>query len=834
MERNPENPAMLLPLWDVFDSVVVTTNGVYLKGMELRGLDSEHIPAASLLRTAESLYRDLATQMPEQTMLQLIMESHSDHSDLIGRFEKAPKPAHQVLDLQRKRRMDFIKSSNPRRHSAFLFFGNTQGFSPKEFRKVTADTHAAKMSELRELANRIRSMLGCADVGCRDLSEEETLDLFWRGLNPGTKRRVHELREEMDRGRKGMKNKCPRQTTIRESLFRSEASWNRDFIKVGDYFQRVLTLRDLPASTEFTDMEVFYQMAFDLRLCVTVQIPPQQNYRSSLDRRRRIARADAGRGGNIEDYQRTGRMREGEELAELLCESGQRLVLLTVQAALSAPDKRELDRRTREFQDRTRSKGYIFFEETAAHDRELFKTLPGGSATSERQLLVTSNNAVDCLPIFQEDTGDRDPVMILKTGRGEIFNFDPFAESRDNWNATIFGASGAGKSVFVNLLVATSVLASSSKGRLIVVDFAGPEKSSYLMLGRLFGGHYVPVITGDVALNPFPPPEKALDDEGNVRGQTEAFLTVLTDLLLSNTGQEKENQLFRNLIQRGIRDTYRRINSKEPIYGDLLEILKGYAASGKEDKTRLKMVLDLLDGFLKSPDSRLFNKRSSASPGSEFLILDLFGVDGLEPHIAQAVTFLTAHWVKEMAFDASDPGNKYVILDEVAQLIKRREMAGLVDELYSTARKHRTSVWTVTQSYQTYRQSALADAIKLNSTTQIFLSHANDESGRKLIAEDYMFSRREKKLFDQLKTVKGRYSTALMRTDSAGPEGDDKRYMTSVIKIELSPFDYQVCTSDARDREIQRRYIEANPDKPLHEVLEYIALRKTQGSEAPA
>ena len=187
-----------------------------------------------------------------------------------------------------------------------------------------------------------------------------------------------------------------------------------------------------------------------------------------------------------------------------------------------------------------------------------------------------------------------------------------------------------------------------------------------------------------------------------------------------------------------------------------------------------------------------------------------------------------------MAFDASDPGNKYVILDEVAQLIKRREMAGLVDELYSTARKHRTSVWTVTQSYQTYRQSALADTIKLNSTTQIFLSHANDESGRKLIAEDYMFSRREKKLFDQLKTVKGRYSTALMRTDSAGPEGDDKRYMTSVIKIELSPFDYQVCTSDARDRQIQRRYIEANPDKPLHEVLEYIALKKTQGSEAPA
>ena len=128
----------------------------------------------------------------------------------------------------------------------------------------------------------------------------------------------------------------------------------------------------------------------------------------------------------------------------------------------------------------------------------------------------------------------------------------------------------------------------------------------------------------------------------------------------------------------------------------------------------------------------------------------------------------------------------------------------------------------------------MADTIKLNSTTQIFLSHANDESGRKLIAEDYMFSRREKKLFDQLKTVKGRYSTALMRTDSAGQEGDDKRYMTSVIRIELSPFDYQVCTSDARDREIQRLFIEANPERPLHEVLEYIADRKSKKQGAGA
>jgi hypothetical protein len=211
------------------------------------------------------------------------------------------------------------------------------------------------------------------------------------------------------------------------------------------------------------------------------------------------------------------------------------------------------------------------------------------------------------------------------------------------------------------------------------------------------------------------------------------------------------------------------------------------------------------------------------------MILDLHGVDGLEPHISQAVTFLTTQWVKELAFDERDPGYKYIILDEVAQLLRRQEMVNLLDELYSTARKHKTSVWTVTQSYNTYRQSVLANTIKLNSTTQIFMSHASDESGRRQIAEDYQFEDREKCLFDRLKTVKGRYSTALIRTEVSDPEIRDKHNLTSVLRIELSPLDYQICTSDASDRELQRRYIEANPDLPLHEVLEHIAYRRGEG-----
>jgi hypothetical protein len=823
-----QHPGSLLPLWDIIDSVIVSTHGCMFKGFKLRGIDSEHVPSNVLLQSATSLYHDFAKALPEDTYLQIVLDSHNDYSDFWQAFEASPAPDHPVLALQRRRRLDFLKGANLRRHSVYLFFGYTKGFSSKEFRQVTENTHKARLALLEELEPKVLSLLEGAGVSARALKENELVELFWRLLNPGQIlpeycREVDKLPKELLRHYRKL-----RVHTIREFLMRAEMEWDRHHIKVGDLFYKVLTLRDLPPETVFAQAERYYDLDFDFRLSAFTVIPGQIRQRAALDQQRRFAKADSGRGGNIEDYDRSNKMREGEELAQLLSETGQRLVLHGTQVAISAPSPKELRRRTREFVDAMRGRQIGFYEENAAHDREFFKVFPGMAVGSTRHLLMTSNNAVDCLPLFEEDHGDREPVLLVETDRGELFSFNPFEEARDNWNATIFGASGSGKSVFVNMLIATAVLASRSRGRLICVDFAGEQKSSYLMIARLFGGQFVPILSKDGrnALNPFPPKDKALDEHGQLDQSTMAFLTTLTDLLLSNTGEDKDAALFRVIIQRAFLDTYKRVDGA-PIYSDILETLRQYAGQKDIDQARLAVMVNLLDGFLRSPSAKLFNQRSSLSVDSDFLVIDLFGVDTLEPHIAQAVTYLTTQWVKQIAFDARNPGNKYIVLDEVAQLIKRPEMVGLVDELYSTARKHRASVWTVTQSYSTYRNSLLANTVKLNSTTQIFLSHASDEQGRELVAQDYDFNKREKFLFDGLKTVKGQYSSALVRTEVASEDvKKGKAYITTVLRIRLSPFDYQVCTSDARDREIQRKFIEANPGKPLHEIIEWIAYER--------
>ncbi|MEQ9494264.1 MAG: hypothetical protein RJP96_11680, partial [Algiphilus sp.] len=109
---------------------------------------------------------------------------------------------------------------------------------------------------------------------------------------------------------------------------------------------------------------------------------------------------------------------------------------------------------------------------TARHDVELPKTLPGMAVAFDRHKLVTSNNAFDLMPVFGGRHGDRDPVLLVKTAREELFSFNPVERARDNWNATVFGASGSGKSVTMNMLIATAMLANVTRGRVMVVDFA--------------------------------------------------------------------------------------------------------------------------------------------------------------------------------------------------------------------------------------------------------------------------------------------------------------------------------------------------------------------------
>ena len=60
------------------------------------------------------------------------------------------------------------------------------------------------------------------------------------------------------------------------------------------------------------------------------------------------------------------------------------------------------------------------------------------------------------------------------------------------------------------------------------------------------------------------------------------------------------------------------------------------------------------------------------------------------------------------------------------------------------------------------------------------------------------------------------------------------RRVTAKLRLELSPFDYEIATSDAGDRGEQARVIAANPELQLVDVLDRLAYGRTRkkGSSA--
>lgn len=816
-----KSAAELLPLWDVLEGGdIVTSRGQFLRAYALTGLDSEHLPAAELEAAAAQLYagRD---ELADGAFLQFVVEGHGRYDDVLGAFEAVPPPNDRVLRLQRARRLDFLRASGLRRFETTLVVGRIDGFDRQAFRAMSGRQIEAKQHASRELARSVTSLLERAGVRARLLGREAILRALHRSLNPGRSFSWPSAQNAFDqRGRL-------RLMSCRERLVESTIVGDVDHVRLGGVFFKVLVLRGLPDATRFTLPEALLHLPVAFRASVNFEVPDQARAGAVFEQHRRLAHGATGRDKYVEDAGRAGRVREANALAELLAETGQKLVKVGMQIVVRGVTPHEVHERAEAVVEHLKRYGLTVIEETARHDVELPKTLPGMAVRFDRYKLVTSHNAFDLMPLFGGRHGDRDPVLLLKTARGELFSFNPVEAARDNWNATVFGASGSGKSVALNMLITTAMLSNVTRGRVMVVDFAGETKSSYLQVARLFGGQFVPVVArdGGVAINPFPPPAEALDATGGLESEHLNFLLVLTDLLLTNTGADMDAALHRQLLQRALQGCYAGRTAKDPAptYVDMAKVLEGMRGASDVDRDRLERVRSLLTGFLESPDSRFFTKASNVVADAHFVIFDLFGIDGLSPQIREALVFLVTEYVKRVAF--GEEGISYVVLDEVAQLLRRPEMRRLVDELYSTARKHRTSVWTVTQNYGSYVESGLHEVVKLNSTTQLFLSHANAADVRGRVADDFDFNDRERVLFERLVTKKGHYSEALIRTQCRNELGD-KEPVTARLRIELSPFDYELATSDAADRARQKKWIDANPGAPLAAVLDGLANKR--------
>ena len=793
-----------VPLWDILqdshgDGLWVTPSGDVVIGYDVTGLHLVYADAPVVLEACRRLYYG-AAKLPDHWTAQFILRASPPAPEALDAFCALRASADPIAQTQAKVRAAYLQAKRPRRFRVRLYVSRTPT-AAKPFRATPDPTQATDAAKAAE------SWLHSAGLTLRRLTPDE----MWADM----------ARYVASDPEKAITPSVAKDEAPRAALMQAPVTWTPDVVKIGRRFIKVLTLARIEGTTAFTDIESLFlqDLPFDFDLVAYVRTPERVRTRLGLELSSRVAYATAS-GSTVPSGLAQTRFQEIRTALEADQAGDQRVMDFGLQVAVWGRSAAEVHDRAEQLQRRLQQRSYTLLEETGRHDAQYLTAMaPGGLRHFDRWIRLLSNNVVDLLPLFDSRRGDTVPACLLETDRGELWAYDPAAAHRVNWNAFVVGASGSGKSVMVNHLIANACLASSAtQGRVLVVDFAGPEKSSYLMLAGVYGGRFLPVIADDTGLNPFPARQDGLDETGALEGHTESFLTVLVDLLVENQDRSKDTKLYRNLIQAALRALYQ--GRRPPCFASFLDVLADEQTRTPDD--RRENLIRLLRGTLAGPGGRLFLSEERLIADEPFVIFDLFGIEAYAPEIREAIVFTVCESVRRLAFStlAGDEKKKYIFLDEVAQLVRQPGVVSLIQELYATARKHGTAVTTVTQKYSDFVGSGLAETVRSNSTTGLFLSHAADAASRALIASDMSFNGRERHLFETLHVKKGTYSELLLRADD-GADG----ITTAKLRLGLPPFEYELYTSDVEDRRRQQRIRERFPRASTLEVIERAARR---------
>jgi len=360
-----------------------------------------------------------------------------------------------------------------------------------------------------------------------------------------------------------------------------------------------------------------------------------------------------------------------------------------------------------------------FYKVFSVHDAQLYEerynllnaylaTVPGNTAFNLRRLLVTNTNYADYSFLFSLHTGEQDNahlkqeyLAVLETNHQTPYFLN--LHYRDVAHTVILGRTGSGKSFLLNFLLPNL---QKYDPYTFIFDLGGGFGS----LTKLFGGSYLRVglEPRDFKINPFAlePSKRNLD-----------FLTIFVRVLAESQGDAINGPQERELYEQ-IQNLY------------------------ELDDSGLHTLSTLGNTLRRDLDSRLFKWKQGGQFGflfdnaedtisfSRFQCFDFQGMREY-PHMLEPLLFYVLHRADAII---RDPQISHVFkaffIDEAWVFLKNPSIRAYIVEALKTWRKHNAALVLSTQSLDELRKSDIIDVILESCVTKIFL--ANPEMDREL------------------------------------------------------------------------------------------------------
>jgi type IV secretion/conjugal transfer VirB4 family ATPase len=563
----------------------------------------------------------------------------------------------------------------------------------------------------------------------------------------------------------------------------SDIEAERDHLRVGDHFVRVLTMKEAIAETRPLVLDALLKIPANFIVCTEwIPLPADKARKEVNKRRRHFNMSKTGFISQIgNDPTKTNprdvlvdesKQADIENLGDCLraLGDGQSLGDFSLTIVLYGRSKSELDPLVGEFIGVFTNADGNLFAETYNQLNAYFAIVPGNYAMNLRRLYLLNANYADLSFLFTILPGEKtnphlgtEYMAVLETD-----NATPYFLNLHNGEVAhtlILGMTGSGKSYLCCFLLQN---AQKYAPLTFIFDIGG----SFQSLTTIFGGSYLNVgqESRDFTINPF----SLAPTKENLQ-----FLFSFFRVLIEGNEQRyrldfKEERKLWDAIERTymLEPNQRTVSNFTNIVGELKERLHRWTVAGQY-------------GFL-------FDNTEDTLSFSRFQTFNFHGWNDA-PDVLEPLLFYVLHRASNEIADPEKLATfKMFLMDEAWLFIKNETIRNYIVQAQKTWRKHNAAMILATQSIKELQESGMLPIVSESCPTKIFL--ANPEMDREVYREAFHLNDTELDLIAGLVPP----GQMLIR----------KAQSSKKVQLNVDSVSHWMATNNARDNLKKREYFE--------------------------
>lgn len=330
--------------------------------------------------------------------------------------------------------------------------------------------------------------------------------------------------------------------------------------------------------------------------------------------------------------------------------------------------------------------------------------------SSAKKLKTTiSSESANLMPIQGEWVGTESPGMLLLGRRGQVTLWSPFDNKGGNYNVSVVGRSGSGKSVFMQELM-TSTLGQG--GRVFVLDVGRSFEKTCLLLGGQFIEFSTKGAPGkkQLCINPFSTIDPSKKEE------SEDALAMLKSVICTMAAPTQGvSDLERTLLEKAMTETFQQFGR----YTTLTKIAEHLNANVDQ---RAKDLASMLYPYTKDGIyGKFFEGESNVDFTNPLVVVELEELKERKDLQSVVVQMVIVQITNQMFL--GDRQTPFMItFDEAWDMLRGSQSGVFVETLARRLRKYNGSLVVGTQSVNDFYQTPGALAAYENSDWLCLLS----------------------------------------------------------------------------------------------------------------